>query len=167
MISKTFPQFNVRSLNYGIDQLKFSPGVKIKNSFIYSSFPNRGLLVLLKMWPRILKILPDAVLNVYSDLNGEWVNNVAPEQMKAIKELIPSLTGVTVHSWVSKSDLANAFKTADYWLYPCTFEETFCLTALEAAISKTCVISNGLAALEETVGDRGFIVNGDPSTQFI
>ena len=53
----------------------------------------------------------------------------------------------------------------EYWLYPCIFEETFCLTALEAAISKTCVISNNLAALSETVCDRGIITHGDPRSK--
>ncbi len=37
--------------------------------------------------------------------------------------------------------LEDAWKTADIWFYPCTFMETFCLTALEAAKSKTFVIT--------------------------
>jgi hypothetical protein len=36
--------------------------------------------------------------------------------------------------------------------------ETFCLTALEAARSKTLVITNNLAALQNTVGDRGIVI---------
>jgi hypothetical protein len=43
--------------------------------------------------------------------------------------------------------------------------ETFCLTALEAASSKTFAITNDLAALQNTVGNRGAIINGDPTTQ--
>jgi hypothetical protein len=42
--------------------------------------------------------------------------------------------------------------------------ETFCLTALEAAKTKTLVITNHLAALQNTVGDRGIIIEGDPTT---
>jgi predicted O-methyltransferase YrrM len=68
------------------------------------------------------------------------------------------------HGWVKKSVLAQAWKRAEYWLYPCTFQETFCLTALEAAISKTVVISNDLAALQNTVGDRGLVIPGDATT---
>jgi len=47
------------------------------------------------------------------------------------------------------------------WFYPCTFAETFCLTALEAALTKTLVVTNHLAALQNTVGHRGVIINGD------
>jgi hypothetical protein len=43
--------------------------------------------------------------------------------------------------------------------------ETFCLTALEAAASFTLAIGNDLAALQNTVADRGIIISGDPTTQ--
>jgi hypothetical protein len=166
-IAKIFPHFSniITPLNYGIDQSLFesTEGQKIKNSFIYSSFPNRGLVVLLRMWSRITSAFPDSVLNVYCNLDGDWVNRVIPEEMVEIKSLIDQ-PGINYHSWVSKSELADAWKSAEYWLYPCTFKETFCLTALEAAISKTFVISNGLAALGETIGDRGLNIPGNPLT---
>jgi len=66
------------------------------------------------------------------------------------------------HGWVNKQVLAEAWLTADIWFYPCTFMETFCLTALEAALTKTLVITNNLAALQNTVGHRGVIIKGEP-----
>jgi predicted O-methyltransferase YrrM len=164
-IKNMFPQHNVITMNYGIDLQKFKIQPKIKNSFIYSSFPNRGLSVLLKMWPRIQKLFPDAKLNVYCNLEQEWVNRVAKDEMIEIKERLKTLTGVIVHGWVDKQTLIHAWETAEYWFYPCKFEETFCLTALEAAISKTFVISNNLAALGETIGNRGLIVHGNALTE--
>ena len=151
LIKNTFKNVKskVQVINYGIEQVNL--GEKIKNSFIYSSFPNRGLVVLLKMWPRITQEFPDATLNIYCDLSGVWVNNVAPDIMKEIKALLKvNKKGIKNHGWVSKEILSKAWEKTEYWLYPCTFEETFCLTAVEAAISKTCVITNGLAALAET-----------------
>jgi hypothetical protein len=140
-------------------------GVKTKNSFIYSSFPNRGLVVLLRMWPKIIKQHPDSTLNIFCDLEHTWSNQVAPDMMKEIKTLLKvNKTGITVHGWVSKKELSMFWTTSEYWLYPCIFEETFCLTALEAAISKTCVITNGLAALSETA-KYGYIIPGNPLTK--
>jgi len=168
MIKQTFPQFKeiTYTSNYGIDQTRFKSSLKVKNSFIYSSFPNRGLVVLLKMWPRIIEEFTTATLNIYCNLEQEWVNQVAPEIMREIKALLKvNKRGITVHGWVSKAELAEAWGKAEYWMYPCTFEETFCLTAVEAAITKTCVITNHLAALQETVGDRGVIVDGNPYTE--
>ena len=82
--------------------------------------------------------------------------------MNEIKTLLRiNKTGVTVHGWVSKKELSLHWGTSEYFLYPCIFEETFCLTALEAAISKTCIITNGLAALSETA-KHGFTIPGNP-----
>ena len=168
-IKQMFPQFEkiVFTQNYGINTDIFNESnIKTSNSFIYSSFPNRGLVVLLKLWPRITKIFPDAVLNIFCNLEQEWVNQVAPQMMKEIKTLLKVLKkGIKVHGWVSKETLAEYWKESEYFLYPCIFEETFCLTALEAAITKTFVISNGLAALGETVGNRGLVIPGNPLTQ--
>jgi len=158
---------------YGIDLAKFDVvgegEGKVKNRFIYSSFPDRGLLQVLTMWPEIVAAYPDASLHIYVDLENEWANRVRPEIMKEVKQRLSELTGgagsgVVNHGWVKKSVLAQAWKQAEYWLYPCTFKETFCLTALEAAISKTAVISNDLAALQNTVGDRGVVIPGDATT---
>ena len=55
------------------------------------------------------------------------------------------------YGWVSKKVLSEAWTTSDIWFYPCTFMETFCLTALEAAITKTLVITNNLAAFVKVV----------------
>ena len=138
--------------------------------FIYSSFPNRGLLQLLQMWPKIVSKYPTASLHIYADVDGKWVNSVEPNKMSQIRQLLNyykdiKSINIVYHGWVSKSTLTAAWLDADYWLYPCTFMETFCLTALEAAISKTVCITNGLAALQNTVGDRGVCVDGDATTR--
>jgi hypothetical protein len=136
---------------------------KTPNKFIYSSFPNRGLLQLLQMWPRIYEKYPAASLHIYADVNGKWVNSVEGELMVKIRSLLSTLVNHNIyyHGWVNKSELADAWKTSEYWFYPCTFMETFCLTAVEAALSKTLAITNGLAALQNTVGDRGISIEGD------
>lgn len=169
--TQLFPQLKDKTVPfyYGIDDARFTnldSTAKYPHKFIYSSFPNRGLLELLTLWPRIIDILPDAHLHIYCDVDHKWSNEVEPEKMAKIKQLLASYrTGIHYHGWVSKAELSNAWKTAGVWLYPCTFMETFCLTALEAAKSKTLVITNHLAALQNTVGDRGVIIHGDPTTK--
>jgi hypothetical protein len=185
----TFPQFKdiTMPFYYGIDTKIFDqcsknltenlnkPFLKVvDNKFIYSSFPNRGLLQLLQMWPRIVDKYPNASLHIYSDLNGKWVNSVEGEMMQSIRNLLKEYEtrelssnnkiNIFHYGWVNKKELADAWKTSEYWFYPCTFMETFCLTAVEAALSKTLAITNGLAALQNTVGDRGFCIPGETST---
>ena len=143
---------------------------KVANKFIYSSFPNRGLLQLLQMWPKIVGKYPDASLHIYSDIDGKWVNSVEKEMMIQVRQLLNYYKGnksnnIFNYGWVSKAELAESWNTSEYWFYPCTFKETFCLTAVEAALSKTLCITNGLAALENTVGNRGVCIIGDPVTK--
>jgi glycosyltransferase involved in cell wall biosynthesis len=133
--------------------------------FIYSSFPNRGLLPLLQMWESIQEIYPMSQLHIYCNLENDYVKTVAQEEIKEIKYYLNQLQNVNMHGWVKKEELEIAWNNADVWLYPCTFQETFCITALEAAKTKTLVISTDLAGLKETVADRGILISGDPLTK--
>jgi hypothetical protein len=172
--SERFPLLKdyAKPFSYGVDLdvIRASSHIeKIPFRFIYSSFPNRGLLELLKMWPLIRKIEPRATLDIFCNLDHEWSNRVEPEKMRSIKTLLKSFLiedegmGIVNHGWVTKKELAAAWCRAHIWLYPCTFQETFCLTALEAAASGTLAITNHLAALRDTVGSRGVIIDGDPT----
>jgi predicted O-methyltransferase YrrM len=173
-LNSIFPQLaNITvPFYYGIDdKFKSYDGIIETNKFIYSSFPNRGLLQLLEMWPTIIENFPTSTLHIYSDVYNKWSNDVEPTKMQQIRDLLVKYKstnnglGIYYYGWVCKEELANAWKTADIWFYPCTFMETFCLTALEAASSQTFVVTNDLAALQNTVGDRGLIIKGDPTTK--
>ena len=133
--------------------------------FIYSSFPNRGLLPLLQMWESIQEIYPMSQLHIYSNLENDYVKTVAQEEIKEINCYLNQLQNVNMHGWVKKDELENAWNNADVWLYPCTFQETFCVTALEAAKTKTFAIATNLAGLKQTVGSRGLLISGDPLTK--
>ena len=136
---------------------------KKPNSFIYSSFPNRGLIVILRIWDRIKQILPNASLKIFSNVHHAWCMENYKEEMEEIQQILKDKkedSSIEYYGWVDKETLTRAWCESEYWLYPCKFAETFCLTALESALSKTCVITNDLAALQNTVGDRGFIIPG-------
>jgi predicted O-methyltransferase YrrM len=173
IVSNNFPLLNhlIEPLYYGIDVNTFNHknNNKIPYKFIYSSFPNRGLLPLLQMWPKLYQIQPLVSLDIFCDVNGKWVNEMEPVVMMEIKQLLkiykkhPQNYNIKYHGWVDKKTLANAWLESDIWFYPCVFSETFCLTALEAAITKTFVITNGLSALKYTVGDRGIVIEGNPN----
>ena len=139
---------------------------KKKHSFIYSSFANRGLINLLKMFPKIRTKLPSATLNIFCDTNNEWLKSISNDEMILIDKLIyDQKEYVKNYGWVNKDILTQFFLESEFFLYPCTFQETFCVTALEAAISNTLIITNNYGALINTVGDRGIIIPGNANTQ--
>jgi glycosyltransferase involved in cell wall biosynthesis len=167
-IKQIFPQLKdkITVMSYGIEVNTFPEVDKIPYSFIYPSFPNRGLIPLLEMWPCILKKYPSAILNIFCNTKQEWLQTNCKEYMDKIDELLVNLgPSVINHGWVSEETLKKFWCKSHIWLYPCTFKETFCRVALEAAASKTLVVTSDLAALNETVGDRGIIIEGDPNTE--
>lgn len=160
-----FPTCSNRTevISYGIETTEFDTNViKEKYNFIYPSFPNRGLLQLLKMWPRIVTKYPDARLNIFCDIQNSWTQEHWKNDMIEIESLLEKYKNtVTNHGWVNGKTLRTFWNKAHVWLYPCTFQETCCLTAWEAAASKTLVVSTNLAALNTSVGDRGIVIEGD------
>ncbi|MAI14417.1 MAG: hypothetical protein CMM15_10395 [Rhodospirillaceae bacterium] len=139
---------------------------KVPMRFHYSSTPDRGLYVLLKMWPDIYRLSHDVSLHVYSDLDNPFSLSRAQNEITWIKEHQDELHAyhVVFHGFVGKNVLYDAWGKADIWLYPCTFQETFCMTALEAAASRTLVVSSGDCGLASSIGNRGIIIPGDPRT---
>ena len=133
-------------------------------NFIFSSFANRGLLQVLQMWNEIYSLNNNCHLYIYCDLNNKWLNDNYSQLVKEIKDLLYILLreNLNIHlvGWVSKSELNEAWSNSHIWLYPCTFLETFCLTALECAIHKVLPITNGIGSLQNTAS-RGIIIEGD------
>ena len=161
------------AFGYGVDFSLNKIVKKIPRKFIYSSFPNRGLYPLLIMWSKIIERYADASLYIHCDINNEWINIVKPDEMREIKKLIKEYLNndkynIHYQGFTPKQELYDNWLTADIWFYPSSFLETFCLSALESAISRTLIITSDLGALKNTVADRGILLsleNGDSYTE--
>lgn len=138
----------------GVLSEQFSERVERKPfACIYASNYVRGLEVLLGLWPSIKSEFPEAELDIYYGWNT-W-SRVSEEWLKSMKLKIVNLErlGVREHGLVDHKTLARAFQKASFWLYPCTFPETFCITALKAQIAGAIPVVNttGAGAVNETV----------------
>lgn len=165
LFEQNFPEQKSAVFGYAIDLPKHIPN-KVRHSFAYTSFPNRGLVVLLfKMWPRILAKWPDARLHIFCDFDNQWLQNNYKLQMKEIQDYLASEKTVINHGWQPHSKLTEILAKTQFWLYPCIFAETFCLAALEAQAYRCIVITNDLGALKETVNPAiGYCIPGDAET---
>lgn len=138
-------------INNGINPEMFPVNnIKKSNKFIYSSCSERGLKILLNLWPTILENLPDAELVISS-----YVPFPKHEEDIYLKEMIDKYDSVTHLGKLSPEELYKQMSTAEYWLFPSTFSETSCITALEMLMSQVICIYYPLAGLENTVGDYG------------
>jgi len=142
----------------GIDKSTFvGHPVKNINSFIWSSAIDRGLVELLQNWPRIKSVLPGATLNVYwPAYSNEYVEmDWIKEHQKTLEDI-----GVSFHGSVDQETLHRSMLESDYWCYLTSYEETYCITALEMQYAKVLPIVTKVAALKETVAS-GIILEDD------
>ena len=123
---------------------------------VYCSAANRGLLLLLEMWPAVRDAVPDATLEVCYGLElferadtPPRLRGLAAGVRAKCKELADE--GVTLREAVPHGELLRLLGSAGVWAYPCIFEEIFCIAAIEAQAMGAWPVTTDSAALAETV----------------
>lgn len=139
---------------------------------VYSSAPDRGLRLLLELWPRIRELVPEARLEVLYgwetfDVYARQMPELADfkaELLAKVAELGGEDAGIVFRGRVGQDELAATFQRARVLGYPAVFRETSCITAMEARANGLPVVTSRLAALAETVGSHGIMLDldGDP-----
>jgi hypothetical protein len=133
-------------INNGLDKTYFkNKFTKIPYKFIYSSRPERGLEILIKLWEQIINQFPEAILVVcnYGELENKY------------KEEIDKFPSIIYKGKLKPDLLYKEMETSEYWLYPTNWLETSCITALEMLMSEVICIYNPIGGLIDTVGYYG------------
>ena len=149
---------NFKIINNGINLSSFETEelnniTKIKNKFVWSSCSNRGLNILLQLWPKILEKLPGATLDICS-----YRYFPADENDSEMKHEIDKFVSIKHHGKLNTQRLYKLIKSSEFWLYTNTFPETSCITAMEMLFSEVICIYYPNAGLLETIGDYGIQV---------
>jgi len=120
---------------------------KVPNRFLFSSVPDRGLEQLWRMWPRIKEILPDATLTITSDYRLWGHHSAANEQHKSrwlVRDSIFFLGALP------RERLVDYQLQAEYHLYPCIYDELFCISVAESQVAGAYTLTSGCGALPTT-----------------
>jgi len=146
--------------------------------FIWSSSPDRGLDVLLGLWPTIKNRYPDAELHVYYGWNlidkiinnlrnrgatGSYLEYIKSQIVGKMHELGNEEGGIFNHGRVNQKELAKAMYKSNFWAYPTSFCETFAITAIENQAAGVIPITSKLAALNETIDNKDLLIEGWPN----
>lgn len=124
---------------------------KVRNRFIWASDPSRGLKYLLQMMPKIKENIPEASLHIFANKNL-----ISDTDLKFIEEN----DYIHLEGRKSQEEIALEYLKSDFWLYPTDFEETYCITAVEAQLAGCMCITLDIGSLNEIVGDRGVVIKG-------
>ena len=135
---------------------------KQQTIFWGSSF-DRGLDILLYIWPDILDVYPDAVLHItygWDLFDKAFHNNPERQVWKRNMVSLMNQKGIVYHGRVGKQELKSVRQQCGIWAYPTYFQEINCITALECQMDGVVPVVMELAALKETV-QSGIKVRGD------
>ena len=123
-----------------------------KINVCYFSTPHRGLELLLNSWEFLRNDLGEgknAELNIYSSFKL-YDRGHLDEQFRHIYKRAQDMDGVNYHGTVSNDEIREMLKTQHIMAYPSIYEETSCITMMEAmSAGCLCVVPN-LGALPET-----------------
>jgi glycosyltransferase involved in cell wall biosynthesis len=150
----------------GIDLERFNKDVKRDpHRAVYSSSPDRGMEVAICIWPRVRERVPGAELHIFYGFQT-WEASADDAHRLLIARLKKMIhdyetAGVIFHGRVSQDVLAEEYLKSGVWSYPTWFSETSCISAMEAHAAGLRMVTSPIAALNETVADRGSMIPGD------
>lgn len=128
---------------------------------VYASQPVRGLSKLLEVWPEILATVPEAELHVYYGFQtNESAAKADPQvaaELEKVKKLIGESRQVAIHPRIGQEKLMDVFRSSGVMLYPATYPEVSCISALRAAAAGCFPVFNTAGnALGETQPRQAF-----------
>ena len=129
----------------------YKQGEPIK--ILHHNTPWRGLNVVLRAMQEVKN--PNITLDVYSSTQvyGDAFKQHNDEQFKPLYEQAQQLPNVNYIGYKPNEYILEHMTDYDLYVYPSIFEETSCVSALEALASGVHVITNNFGALYETCAE--------------
>jgi len=116
-----------------IDALKNTITPKIEFRCVYLNNHAYGLDLLLDSWEKIQNKFDTASLHIIHGTQTWGIKTQQEEKM--LKDRISKMSGknVYLHYTLNQKKLQEELDKASFWLYPCIYEEPFCIQGVQAA----------------------------------
>lgn len=141
----------VSVIGNGIDHKRiFAPSSKIKDSYVYTSHAERGLSTVLDDFEsgKITGTLHIATPAYGIDyFKSKYADRIS--RNKSIK----------YYGALDTDRLYELLSQMEYWYYPTTYNETYCITALEMLAHRVRPIVNPIAGLAETLSEFAYDIS--------
>lgn len=116
----------------------------------YTSTPWRGLDILLDAWQKIDTNLCELHIFSSTKIYGIDFHSTVGHRYNELFELAKSLPNVVYRDYTPNEELRNELPKFDILAYPCSFEETSCISVIEALSAGLKVVCSNIGALPET-----------------
>lgn len=136
-----------------------------KTKICYTSTPWRGLNVLLKAWEQLSPKTCELHVFSSSKIYGSNFESSVGNSYDGLYEKCESLNNIVYRGFVHNEELRKELPSFDLLAYPSTFEETSCISVIEALSAGLRVVTSSLGALPETTEGwaRMYPFQQDPS----
>lgn len=134
---------------------------KVPKKCIYTSVPDRGAMPLRAAWALINREVPDAQLVLTSDWRL-WDAYIDESTVTPYRLSYASLPNTNYIGAVKREELIRHQLEADLLLYPCVYDELFCITVAEAQAAGAIPITSQFGSLS-TTNEFGRQVVGVPT----
>jgi len=129
---------------------------KAANRLIFTSVPDRGLALVAEMWPKLQAQIPDISLVITSDYRL-W-GSASPLNEQHVSRFIRA-GNVQFLGAIPRERLIQEQLKAQIHLYPCTYDELFCISVAESQVAGVLPITSDTGALATT--NMGVLIKGD------
>lgn len=130
---------------------------RIRGKCIHLGTPERGLEPLLDIWPEIQHRVPHAELHLFSSFLGWRTTEAENEEMckdiyARIAQMVAGGAQIVNHKHAPAPTIRRHLLESQLYLYPTRyFDETCCISALEASAAGVPILATKRAALAERV----------------
>ena len=135
---------------------------KVKHRCIFTSVPDRGLEQLYMIWKDIIANVPDASLVITSDYRLWGAGS--PQNMRHLSKWV-TMPNVTFLGAVRREELILQQMYAELLVYPCVYDELFCVSVAEAQCCNVLPITTTVGALATT--NMGVTVPGNGNSAHV
>ena len=158
------PEYKISVIPNGVADI-FSYSDKKTKTMIYTSIPYKGLEVLARIIPKIHQVHPDAKFKIFSSMSLYGPSN---DQFINLYDHLKTLPYVEYSAAVDQAELVPHYQEAAFFIHPNIWEETFCVSMVEAMKSGAYPIITNIGALAEVAGENNASVvpiDGTPTSK--
>ena len=138
-----------------------------KIKLIYTSTPWRGLAILMRTVEMLNEKRKDFEVDIYSStlLYGSEFYKVHEKKYQSLFDKCKEIPNINYKGYANNEEVRQALMKSHILAYPCIFEETSCLAAIEAMAAGCKVVTTNYGALPETCGRFARYICFEPNAQ--
>ena len=144
------PEHKISVIANGVADI-FTHSTQKTKTMIFTSIPYKGLEALAKIIPLISQVHPDTKFKIFSSMSLYGPSN---DQFIELYEHLKTLPNVEYSPVIDREELVKHYQESAFFIHPNIWEETFCVSMVEAMKCGAYPIITDIGALAEVAGEK-------------